>query len=52
MIETEAWVLYERSGAAQSALDSGDFRLEKFSFPAPASDECWSNRCSAAGRAT
>ncbi|MCY1064905.1 zinc-binding dehydrogenase [Nannocystis sp. RBIL2] len=39
MIETEAWVLYERSGATQSALDSGDFRLEKFSFPAPASDE-------------
>lgn len=39
MIDTEAWVLYERSGAIESALDSGEFRREKFSFPPPADDE-------------
>ena len=39
MIDTEAWVLYERSGSIESALDSDDFRLEKFSFPGPGSDE-------------
>ncbi|MDC0720414.1 zinc-binding dehydrogenase [Nannocystis bainbridge] len=39
MIETEAWVLYERSGGSESALDSDDFRRETFAFPGPAGDE-------------
>lgn len=39
MIDTEAWVLYERSSSVESALDSDDFRLERFSFPDPEDDE-------------
>jgi NADPH:quinone reductase-like Zn-dependent oxidoreductase len=54
MIDTEAWVLHEGPGQSRSALDTRDFRLERFSFPEPADDEllveplfgCWEGNMS------
>jgi NADPH:quinone reductase-like Zn-dependent oxidoreductase len=54
MMDTEAWVLHEGPEQSGSALDTGDFRLERFSFPDPTEDEllveplfgCWEGNMS------
>ena len=39
MIDTQAWVLHEGPAGAGCALDSGEFRLEQFTFSRPGEDE-------------
>lgn len=54
MISTEAWVIRKGAAPGRSALDTGDFRRETFSFPEPEEDEllieplhgCWEGNMS------